>query len=87
MDRRELEQLWRGRVAEAERRFKAARDRTNAVVRDFPVDGISPDGRYAYEQAVRHENAALAEYRRVVQVYTDLVTRGIVPGEDEGPPH
>ncbi len=83
MDRKELEELWRSRVLAAKLRFDAARDRTNAIVREFPLAGTSPNSRYAYQRAVRLENAALAEYQHVLRIYTDLVVRHMVPDEDD----
>lgn len=83
MERKETEELWRRRVAEVKLQFDSARSRTNAVVREFALDGTSADGRYAYDSAIRLENAALAEYNRVLRIYTDLWHKGIVPDEDD----
>ena len=87
MDRKELDELWRNRVAQAKLRFDLARNRTNAIVRDFPLADTSPDGRDGYRHAIRLENLALAEYNRVRQIYADLVTGGAVPDEDEWQRH
>ncbi len=86
MDRKELEELWRTRVLAAKLRFQSARDHTNAIVREFPLADTSPDGRYAYQRAVGRENAALAEYNRVLRMYERLVHGGIEPDEGEGLP-
>ena len=86
MGRKELEELWRSRVTAAKVRFMSARKRTNDVVRDYPLENTSPDGLYAYQQAIRQENLALAEYNRVRRIYADLVSCGIVPDESESPP-
>ena len=83
MDRSEMEELWRRRIAEAKLRFDSARSRTNAVVREFALDGTSADGRYAYRNAIRVENVALAEYNRVLRIYTDLMHDGIASDEDD----
>lgn len=85
MKREELEDLWRTRVAEAKLRFDTARNRTNAIVRDFPLEGTSSDGLYAYRVALRAEGDALAEYNRVLRIYTDLVHDGVIPAEDQWP--
>ncbi len=83
MDRRELEALWSSRLAEVKTRFDAARERTNSIVRKIPLADRSSESRYAYQRAVRLENAALAEYNRVLRIYTELIDRGTVPDEDD----
>jgi len=37
------------------------------------------DGHLAYEQALREEKVAIAEYTRVLRVFTDLIVNGKVP--------
>ena len=36
-----------------------------------------------HQKALRAENAALAEYSRVLRIFTNLTVRGIIPDEDE----
>ena len=79
--REELEDLCRRRVASAKLRLDFARQYLTEVQRDFPLNDTSPDGQYATQHALRAENFALAEYRRVLRVYTDLVD-GTLPDED-----
>ena len=83
MDRMELEELWRSRVAEAKSRYDTARNRTNAVIRDFPFADTAADGHFAYRHAIGLENVTIAEYNRVLRIFADLVHRGIVPDENE----
>ena len=81
MERHELEELWRRRLASAKLRLDFARNYLNEVQTDFPIDDGSPDGQYAYQRAIRAENGALAEYHRALRIYTDLVMDGKLPEE------
>lgn len=47
-------------------------------------DVPSPDGQYAYQGALRAENAAFAEYSRVLRIFSDLVLHGKMPEEPVG---
>ena len=82
MERRKLEELWRGRLADARLRLDFATSYVNEVQQDFALDEPSPDGQLAYERAVRAQNAALAEYNRVLRTFSDLVIDGKIPDED-----
>jgi len=85
-ERRTLEELWRCRLQDARLRLDFARNYTKEIQRDFPNNEIpSPDGAYAQQRAIRGENAALAQYRRVLEIYTNLVTRGEIPAETAWP--
>ena len=39
----------------------------------------SADGSFAYRKALRAENHALTEYKRILAIYTDLVLHGKIP--------
>ena len=80
----QLERLWRQRMRDAQLRLDFARNYLKEVQRDFP-SGTLPqlDGAFAHQKALRAENAALAEYHRVLRVYTDLVLHGTIPAEKE----
>jgi len=43
----------------------------------------SPDGTFAYRQALQSERLALAEYQRVLRIFSDLVVRGKIPEPDQ----
>jgi len=64
-------------------RLQAARDVSKEAqslyqARELP----SPDGTFGFNKALHAETLALAEYRRVVRQYADLVVYGRVPHED-----
>lgn len=85
-DRKALEDLWRARLANVRLRFDLARNHTNEIHRDRRSGALpSPDGSLVYQQAVGEETMALAEYRRVLRVFTSLVLRGEIPDESGRP--
>jgi hypothetical protein len=43
------------------------------------VENPTDDGNFALRKALRAENFALAEYHRVLTIFTDLVLRGKIP--------
>ena len=82
-DRIVLEDLWRRRLKDAELRLTFARQYLAEVQRDFPSSRRvhSADGAFAYQHALRAETCALAEYKRVLQIFTAVVIHGKVPAE------
>ena len=81
--RQRLEALWRSRVTDAKLRLEFARLFLKEVQTDLAADVVPvADGQFAFRQALRAENAALAEYNRVLRIYTDLTMNGTVPDED-----
>ena len=84
-DRRALEDLWRQRLKDAELGLTFARQYLGEVQRDFPSPGKvhGADGSSAYEHALHAETRALTEYKRVLQIFNDLVTHGKLPDEGE----
>jgi hypothetical protein len=76
-DRQQIEELWRRRLADAKLRLDFARQYLNEVQRD-QRDGTVPaaDGNFAYRNALRAENYALAEYSRILRTFTHLVVGG-----------
>lgn len=85
-DRKALEDLWRQRLNDAKLRLDFARNYLSELRRDYPSDDI-PAGEYhfSHQQALRGENFALKEYRRVLRILTDLTVHGKVPNEDDWP--
>lgn len=80
-DRHALEERWRNYADSARLRLDAAHalvEELRPDVRSIP----SPDGQYAYRQALQAESAALAEYGRVLQIYIDLVYRNKIPTQE-----
>lgn len=79
-DRQQLEERWRARLKDAKLRLDFAHQYTKEVERDFNDGTVPiPDGSYAYRKALRAESYALAEYQRVLRVYT--VVSGKIPDE------
>jgi hypothetical protein len=80
--RNELENLWASRLQDARLRLEFAANYLKEVQGDIEADSVSvADGNFAFEKAVRAENSALAEYNRVLRIYTDLTVSGIIPDE------
>ena len=79
----ELEDRWLKRLQQAKANLDFRRGHTWEV--RVELDGAlipAQEGNYAYRTARRAESVALAEYRRVLCVLTDLVAKGKIP-EDE----
>lgn len=82
-DRSALETLWRQRLADARLRVEFARNYYREVKQDFAAGGISvPVERFALDQALRTETAALAEYGRILTIFNDRLIHGKVPPEE-----
>jgi len=76
--RQELESLWRNRVRDARIRLDFSRSYLDEVRQDRRSEA---DGDYAYRRALRADRDALAEFRRVLRIFTELVVHGEVPNE------
>ena len=75
-----LEELWLLRLKNAELRYTHTREQLRNVLRTLPPGEVPPaDGSYAYQHAILAENIALAEYTRVLRIFTDLVVDGKTP--------
>lgn len=81
-DRWHIEQLWRSRLQDAKLRLDFARQYLREVQRDRSDGAVPPaDGNFAFEKALRAENYALAEYRRILREFANLVLEGTIPEE------
>jgi len=80
-DRRQLEDLWRERLHEALHRYREATRRLQAAVNDAS-DMPRPDGCFGVNQAQRNASMALAEYRRVLTIFNDLILDHKIPPEN-----
>ena len=79
--RQELENVWRERLSEALRRYQVAKLETSTTLvhsRDYQ----QADGQFAIHKAQRAETMALAEYKRILKIFNDLVLDGKVPHDD-----
>lgn len=79
----ELQTLWKQYLEEAERELESAR----SEVRKFKAEIQSaqtrtPDVHYAYQQALRAENLALAKYTKILIIVNDLTLHGKLPDEE-----
>jgi len=77
-----LEDLWRERLQEAQRRYSLAKVACAKATQEC-ANGFtpSPDGRFALQMALRVEMAALAEYQRVLAIFHDLAVNRKLPPE------
>ena len=81
-NREALEQLWRDRVNDVKLRLDFARSYAKEVREDVHRGAVpSPDGSFAYQRALRMETLALAEYVRVMRIFSALVLEGKIPDE------
>ena len=83
-DRSLLEELWQQRLKDARLRLAFSRQYLKEVRRDFPSSGRihGADGAFAYKHALDAEVSAMANYRRVLRIFTDLVMHGKIPEPD-----
>lgn len=83
-DQAAVEELWRKRLNTAKLRLEFARNYVAELQRDLQTGALpSPDGGFAYQQALRAENNALAEFRRVLKIFTDLTVDGKIPEDNQ----
>ena len=80
-DRRALAAIWREPLENARSRYDAAKATVQGA-RELQSQIPSPDGNFAFAQALRAENRALAEFKRVLTIFYDLTLHGNVPEED-----
>jgi CheY-like chemotaxis protein len=83
-DRQELENIWRERVEQSGRRYKAATTDCRRLLGQAP-DGLTPNPDSPLARARQVESEALAEYARVLRVFTQLTVHGILPEEQSMP--
>jgi hypothetical protein len=78
--RRTLEQIWMERTQFALTHYREAKAATRAAEDDHG-DTLrrQPDGSFAVRRALQMETAALQEYRRVLELFNNLVIYGKVP--------
>ncbi|MBZ5578493.1 MAG: hypothetical protein LAP40_18170 [Acidobacteriia bacterium] len=68
-------------------RLDFARSYLAEIQRDVQAGAIpAPDGDFAYGNAIRADREALAEYARVLRIFTDLTLHGRLPEDNEEPP-
>jgi hypothetical protein len=73
-----LEDLWRERTESALKHYRIAKAECAKAI-SMQSEPEPPDGSLAYRKVLRDENAALAEYKRVLTIFTDLTVSGKMP--------
>ena len=85
--RKDIENLWRERVRDVRLRLDFARNYLAEIQKDVKAGGIPrADGDFAYRNAIRAEREALAEYRKMLKIFTDLTLHGRFPADNPEPP-
>jgi hypothetical protein len=80
-----LEDFWRAKTQDAMNVCRGATaERQKAVQERMALLTLSPDDCLAVRLAIEAETDALAEYRRVLEIFTDLVVRGKIPQDSPG---
>ena len=74
------EDSWRLRVEETQFRYREATDQYRKLLQEQP-DGTPHDPNSALALARRAESEALAEYTRVLRIFTELAVNGKMPEE------
>ena len=77
--RRAVEDLWRARLREARLRYEEASKAFRATFGEHFEHRLASDPTYAIQQARKTETQALAEYMRVLKIFTDLTVHGKMP--------
>ena len=78
--RQELEESWRLKLQEAQNRYQVATREYRNVLQEQP-EWLTPSADGPVVQTRQAESQALAEYTRVLRVFTDLTVHGKMPDE------
>jgi hypothetical protein len=82
-----LEELWRTRLKHAVLRLEFAKNHVAEVHREILQSAVPMlDANSTYQAALRAEGVALAEYERVLRIFTALVVDGKTPEKSDWPP-
>jgi CheY-like chemotaxis protein len=82
--RQELEDLWRTKVEDARGRYAAATEEYRKLLDGTP-EGVPPNPDSPVARARQAQSEALAEYSRVLRVFTELTVHGRRPEEQSMP--
>lgn len=83
-NRQDLEDFWCAKLQEAQSRCRGATAERRTVQERNALLTCSPGDDLAVRSAIKAETDAAAEYRRVLQIFTDLVALGKIPGDSRG---
>lgn len=78
--RQELEESWRSKLEETHHRYRTATEAYRHVLQTLP-EGLPPRPDGAVGRARQAESEALAEYARVLRIFTDLTIHGKMPDQ------
>ena len=78
--RQDLERDWRFRFVMARERYQTASRRHRQLLRENP-EGLTPRHDDLVALAQHEESEALAEYTRILKLFTELVLYGRIPEE------
>ena len=81
--RQALEAMWRERLVITRTRYQAAKATVHAA-RELQSQIPAPDGNFALAQALRAENRALAEFKRVLTIFVTSCSRRRFPRRTRG---
>jgi hypothetical protein len=84
---RQLEAIWRERLRAARLRYDGAAKAFRDTWGEHLETRLTADPSFAILQARKVESAALAEYMRVLEIFTDLVLHGKMPAESKEEPN
>ncbi|HEY1242930.1 MAG TPA: hypothetical protein VGF16_20350 [Bryobacteraceae bacterium] len=80
----EIRVLWEKHLEEAEQELERARGEVKKFKAEIQSGSIrTPDVHYAYQQALRAENLALARYAKILVIVNDLTLHGKAPDDPE----
>jgi hypothetical protein len=68
-------------LRDALQRLETARDRVEAFQQASP-GALLPDSSFTLQNAIREEASALAEYCRVLNIFTSLILERKIPDEE-----
>jgi hypothetical protein len=77
--RQTMEDSWRERLEETQARYQKATEQYRRLLQEQPRGSSNLDGPLAF--ARQQEAEALAEYTRVLRLFTDLTVKGKMPEE------
>jgi len=84
--RRELEDLWRSKLEQSRLRYSAATEEYRKLLRETP-EPVAPRPDSPLAHARQRESETLAEYARVLGVFTDLAIHRKPPEEQSEANH
>ena len=79
----DLQEAWRLRSERARERYARASARYRELLKESP-EGLIPGQNDPLALARQAESKALAEYTRIVKIYTELIVHGQIPKEQLG---